>query len=107
MIKTMNGEGCAQLENIAVNQDSIEEPLWRAGLSVAAVCVDKDEAIHKISERHPGYSPENTERKANQTKGPYTCQTFEKLNPQGCEGCQHKGNISSPVQLGSEIAPLS
>jgi hypothetical protein len=104
MIKTMNGQGCAQLENIAVNQDSIEEPLWRAGLSVAAVCVDRDEAIHKISQGHPEYSPENTERKANQTKGPYTCQTFEKLNPQGCEGCKHKGNISSPVQLGSEIA---
>jgi hypothetical protein len=27
MIKTMNGQGCAQLENIAVNQDTIEEPL--------------------------------------------------------------------------------
>jgi hypothetical protein len=104
MIKTMNGQGCAQLENIAVNQDTIEEPLWRAGLSVAAVCVDRDEAIHKISDGHPEYSPESTERKANQTKGPYTCQTFEKLNPQGCEGCQHKGKISSPVQLGSEIA---
>ncbi len=104
MIKTMNGQGCAQLENIAVNQDTIEEPLWRAGLSVAAVCVDRDEAIHKISQAHPEYSPENTERKANQTKGPYTCQTFEKLNPQECEGCQHKGKISSPIQLGAEIA---
>ena len=100
----MNGQGCAQLENIAVNQDTIEEPLWRAGLSVAAVCVDRDEAIHRISQGHPEYSPENTERKANQTKGPYTCQTFEKLNPSGCEGCQHKDKISSPIQLGSEIA---
>jgi hypothetical protein len=104
MMKTMNGQGCAQLENIVLNQDTIEEPLWRAGLSVAAVCVDRDEAIHKISDGHPEYSPEGTERKANQTKGPYTCATFEKLNPQGCEGCQHKGKISSPVQLGSEIA---
>lgn len=104
MIKTMNGQGCAQLENIAVNQDTIEEPLWRAGLSIAAVCVDKDEAIHRISQGHPEYSPENTERKANQTKGPYTCQTFEKLNPSGCQECQHKGKISSPIQLGSEIA---
>lgn len=104
MMKTLNGQGCAQLENIAINQDTIEEPLWRAGLSVAAVCVDRDEAIHKISEGHPEYSPESTERKANQTKGPYTCATFEKLNPSGCEGCRHKGTISSPVQLGSEIA---
>jgi energy-coupling factor transporter ATP-binding protein EcfA2 len=104
IMKTMNGQGCAQIENIAVNQDTIEEPLWRAGLSIAAVCVDRDEAIHKISEGHPEYTPENTERKANKTNGPYTCQTFEKLNPSGCEGCQHKGKISSPVQLGSEIA---
>jgi hypothetical protein len=103
MIKTMNGQGCAQLENIAINQDTIEEPLWRAGLSVAAACVDADEAIHKISSNHPEYDPTTTERKANQTKGPYTCETFQKLNPSGCNECQHKGKISSPIQLGSEI----
>jgi hypothetical protein len=104
MIKTMDGKGCAQLENIAVNQDSIEEPLWRAGLSIAAHCVDKDEAIHKISSNHPEYDPTTTERKANQTKGPYTCETFQKINPAGCNECPNKGKISSPIQLGSEIA---
>lgn len=103
MLKTMDGKGCAQLAQIATEQDSIEEPLWRAGLSVAHACVDADEAIHKISRLHPDYDPTTTERKANQTKGPYTCQTFEKLNPQACEGCQHKGKISSPIQLGSEV----
>jgi hypothetical protein len=103
MIKTMNGQGCAQLENIATNQDTIEEPLWRAGLSVAAACVDADEAIHKISSLHPEYDPTTTERKANQTKGPYTCETFSKINPSGCNECPNKGKISSPIQLGSEI----
>ena len=104
MIKTLNGKGCAQLENIAVNQDTIEEPLWRAGLSIAVHCVDADDAIHRISDQHPDYDPTSTEKKAHQTKGPYTCQTFEKLNPQGCVACQYKGKISSPIQLGSEIA---
>jgi energy-coupling factor transporter ATP-binding protein EcfA2 len=103
MIKTMNGVGCAQLENIVLNQDSIEEPLWRAGLSIAAACVDRDEAIHKISMGHPEYSAETTERKANATKGPYTCETFQKINPAGCQECGHKGKISTPIQLGSEI----
>jgi hypothetical protein len=103
MIKTMNGKGCAQLENIAVNQDTIEEPLWRAGLSIAAHCVDKDEAIHKLSSNHPEYDPTTTERKANQTKGPYTCETFAKLNPTGCTECPNRGKITSPIQLGSEI----
>ena len=104
MIKTMSGKGCAQLENIAVNQDTIEEPLWRAGLSIAAHCVDKDEAIHKLSSNHPEYDPTTTERKANQTKGPYTCETFAKLNPTGCNECPNRGKITSPIQLGSEIA---
>jgi uncharacterized protein (DUF927 family) len=103
MMKTMNGKGCAQLENIVVNQDSIEEPLWRAGLSIAAACIDSDEAIHQISMGHPEYSSETTERKARSTKGPYTCETFQKINPSGCSECPNKGQISSPIQLGSEI----
>lgn len=103
MMKTIDGKGCAQLEHIALNQDSIEEPLWRAGLSIAAHCVDRDEAIHKISNAHSSYSPDETERKANQTKGPYTCETFAKLNPEGCNSCPNKGKISSPILLGNEI----
>lgn len=103
MMKTIDGKGCAQLEHIALNQDSIEEPLWRAGLSIAAHCVDRDEAIHKISNAHPSYSSDETERKANQTKGPYTCETFAKLNPEGCSSCPNKGKISSPILLGNEI----
>jgi len=103
MMKTADGKGCAQLEHIVVNQDSIEEPLWRAGLSIAAACIDRDEAIHQISSAHPDYSPEQTERKANSTKGPYTCETFQKINSSLCDACPHKGKISSPIQLGSEV----
>ena len=29
---------------------------------------------------------------------------FEKNNPNGCEGCPHKGRIKTPIQLGTEIA---
>ena len=104
LMKTTEGKGCAQLEHIAINQADIEEPLWRAGLSIAAHCVDADEAIHIISSNHPQYSAQETERKALSTKGPYTCATFEKLNPPGCAECPHKGSISSPILLGSEIA---
>jgi hypothetical protein len=103
MLKTMDGKGCSQLEHIAINQDTIEEPLWRAGLSIAWHCIDKDEAIHKISNLHPSYSPDETQRKAAQTKGPYTCETFAKFNPDGCNACPNKGKISSPILLGNEI----
>lgn len=101
LIKSVEGKGCAQIANIYDNQATIEEPLWRAGLSIAQQCIDRDKAIHVISKGYPGYSFENTEKKANETKGPYTCETFKKLNAAGCEGCQQK--ITSPIQLGREI----
>jgi len=102
LIKSLEGEGCPQIVNIYENQDSIEEPLWRAGLSIAHACVDGEKAIHIISKNHPDYSKYTTEKKANDTKGPYTCATFKKINPKLCQGCPHK--ITSPIQLGKEIA---
>ena len=101
MIKSAKGEGCPQLLHIYENQTTIDEPLWRGGLSIAQQCVDRDKAIHTLSNKHPDYSAHATERKANETKGPYTCATFKKLNPAPCQGCPH--NITSPIQLGKEF----
>lgn len=101
ILKSLEGKGCAQIANIYENQATLEEPLWRAGLSIAQHCVDRDKAVHFISKNHPEYNPETTERKANDTKGPYTCETFKKLNPSGCAECPHK--ITSPIQLGREL----
>lgn len=102
MIKSAKGEGCPQLLHIYENQATIDEPLWRGGLSIAQQCVDRDKAIHTLSNKHPDYSAQATDRKANETKGPYTCSTFKKLNPSACQGCQQ--NITSPIQLGKEFA---
>jgi hypothetical protein len=102
LIKSVEGTGCPQILNIYENQGTIEEPLWRGGLSIAQACLDRDKAIHAISNKHPSYSAEETDRKANETKGPYTCATFKKLNPSLCEGCPH--TFTSPIQLGKEIA---
>jgi hypothetical protein len=96
------GKGCNQILQIYEAQNNIEEPLWRAALSIAQHCVDRDKAIHAISNKHPNYSAAETERKASETRGPYTCITFRKLNASGCEGCTHK--ISSPIMLGKEFA---
>jgi hypothetical protein len=101
MIKSAEGTGCPQLLHIYENQTTIDEPLWRGGLSIAQQCVDRDKAIHTLSNKHPSYSASETERKANETKGPYTCATFKKLNPSACQGCEH--SITSPIQLGKEF----
>ena len=101
LIKSVEGAGCKQIANIYDNQATIEEPLWRAGLSIAQHCSDRDKGIHVISKKHPEYNAEVTDKKARETKGPYTCETFKKLNPSGCEGCTLK--ITSPIQLGKEV----
>lgn len=102
--KTLEGKGCAQIDYILRNRSVLEEPMWRAGLSIGQCCVDRSTAIHIISKGHPGYSADATESKADETKGPYTCETFKKLNPSACSGCPHK--ITSPIQLGSFIAAI-
>ena len=107
MMKTAKGEGCAQLQNIIENQADIEEPLWRAGLSIAQHCVDRDKAIHMMSDQHPDYTRDNTERKAASTKGPYTCDTFDSFVPNVCSQCPNHGKIKSPIVLGHEVAKSS
>lgn len=98
--KSLKGEGCRQLVNILTKQATIDYNLWRAGLSIAVNCEDAPKAIHKISERHPNYSPEETETKANDAIGkPYRCETFADINPEGCSGCTFRNKITSPIQL--------
>jgi len=106
MMKSAKGEGCNQLIHCFENQATLEEPLWRSALSIAAFCVDKDSATKKMSDQYPNYDPDEVEAKVYHllTKGgPHHCTTFEKQNPGGCDGCVHKGKIKSPIVLGLEI----
>jgi hypothetical protein len=94
---------CAQLLHAALHQASVDEPLWRATLSIAVHCEDADKAIQVVSRDHPDYDPDLTAEKAHRIKGPYLCTRFEEANPGGCDGCPHAGKIKSPIVLGSEL----
>lgn len=103
-LKSVRGEGCAQIRNAIENADILPEPLWRGVLSIAQVCEDRDWAIHEVSKGHPNYTPEETEAKASNTRGPYTCATFKELGEAKlCAECPHDGKITSPVQIGRFI----
>lgn len=104
--KSFNGVGCQQIRQAVTDQAGANEPLWRAVLSVANFCEDREKAIHAVSRDHPEYDPEETEQKAALTAGPYTCETFASINPEGCEGCPLKGVIKSPIVLGHDINEL-
>ena len=106
LIDSMKGaeNGCGQIKNYIENAKTAEEPLWWRVLSLAHNCVDRDEVIHVISKDHPGYSPEETERKA--TGAPKTCKDFNAINPGICTDCKHWGQISTPIQLHKVAAKL-
>lgn len=103
MIKTAEGKGCAQLAHAYADQENITEPQWRAALSIAAFCADRDKAIHKLSDKYSGYSYDATEDKVSRIKGPYLCERFNEYRPNVCTGCQHWGKIKSPINLGREV----
>jgi hypothetical protein len=101
--KSVKGQGCGQIKFILENAKTITEPVWRAGLSIAQHCKDRDVAIHAMSEDHPSYNKDATEQKANATQGmPQSCETFNNTNPGICDTCQHKGKIkpANPLAFG-------
>jgi len=96
--------GCAQIKQILENAATLSEPFWRAGLSIAEHCVDRDTAIHLMSEDYPGYDWTQTETKAKATHDkPYSCVQFDHINPGGCTGCLHRGRITNPLALGRKL----
>jgi len=106
---SLEGVGCGQIKYILENAVSCPEPLWYAGLSVASRCVDGNTAIHLMSEDHPDYSRDETERKAEQSRSEaawaHSCDAFERENRSGCAGCPHKGKLgkSGPIALARSI----
>ena len=105
--RSLTGTGCKQIHDVLVNQATAPYDLWVAGLSIASRCDDGKEAIHAMSEEHPDYSHEKTEEKAynDGLKGPRTCDWFASNFSDGCNGCPHRGKITSPIQLGREFKP--
>lgn len=101
--RTARGTGCSQIGIIATDQTNIDEPLWRAGLSIAKFCEDSDKAARLISSKHPDYSEDETYNKLDLIKGPYLCSRFNEYNPGICEDCSHWGKIKSPIVLTKEF----
>lgn len=103
MEKSLEGKGCAHLAYIFNNPDDITEPHWRAGLSIAQYCTDRETAIHNLSNKHAEYDPVETELKATKCEAPQLCKTFRTFNDSLCEGCSFWGKIRTPIVLGKEI----
>jgi len=99
--KSIDDEGgCEQIKYILMNAEALEEPLWRAGLSIAKFCDDGATAIHELSNPDPRYDYAKTQEKADAIPAPRTCDWFISNYPSRCQGCQHRGKITTPIVLG-------
>jgi len=95
---------CMQLKYLIENPKEQPEPLWWAALSIAKYCDNSKEAIKVLSDKYPGYDPEETRKKVEGIKGkPHTCKKFEMLNPDLCVRCSYKDAINSPIALAKTL----
>ncbi|WP_281023618.1 AAA family ATPase [Minwuia sp. IMCC4030] len=92
---------CGQMAYIRETRGAVDEPLWRAGLSILHRCEDGETLIHEWSKGDERYSPTETRAKAQGTAGPATCAFFAEQAPERCEECPHRGEVKSPITLGT------
>ena len=103
-IRSLKGDGCAQIADMLANPKGIHYDLWCAGLSIANKCIDGATAIHKLSRGHDGYTAEATELKAAEfNNGPRTCDWFNTNFPTNCTNCKFKGQFATPIKLGEYV----
>jgi Domain of unknown function (DUF927) len=111
--KALDGSGCQQIRDLIASGGAVDEPLWRAGLSVIGAGEDtpaqKLEFIQEISKGDPRFNPYEALSKMNGATAATGCSRFKDLNAKGCEGCAFNGAVSvvNPAQTGVDITRSS
>ncbi|MFM6959536.1 MAG: DUF927 domain-containing protein [Schleiferiaceae bacterium] len=81
--------------------NTVTEPLWRASLGLVKHATDVPYAVTLIAGKHPDFDLQSSLDKMAgwHGSGPTTCAKFEQMCGRGCDGCPHKGKVTSPAQL--------
>jgi hypothetical protein len=80
----------------------IPEPLWFDLIGLLWKTEEGSDIVHEWSKLNPAYSYEETEQRRVRKEadgGATTCAQFNKQNPNGCIGCDHK-KLTTPLTLG-------
>lgn len=96
---------CGQLASMQANRGATTGyELWRAGLGIAKFCDPQREAALSISDMHPEFDEAVMFGKLSSWNTPPTsCHKFETENAGECAQCPHKGEITTPLQLGKHL----
>lgn len=82
------------------------QPLWAQILHVLAYLPDGRDYIHKVSDQHPGYDKDETEKKYAEKlqvvvngsiSGPTGCDTFALTGGSQCHRCPYYGQVKNPI----------
>ena len=104
--KSLAGEGCEQVKYAVENAATpLDNPMWHAVISIAKFCDDGADAVHDLSKPDKRYTYAETQGVADRAPAPRTCQWFIENFSERCEGCQHRGKITSPIQLARVFKP--
>lgn len=74
-------------------------------VSIIKLTIEKDYDVLLQNDPNPDLVEAQTEAmlRDSVTNNPSTCDRFASFNPTGCDGCQFKGKIKSPIVLGKRI----
>jgi hypothetical protein len=90
---------CAQIGELRDRQGDVPYSHWLYALWTLHFTTQSDELAHAWSRNHPNYTAAETQRKLDEATAPIKCSTFATCNDL-CNGCAHRGEISTPLQLG-------
>lgn len=103
--------GCNWMRDYARRVATATEPEWYAALGLAkhmyaernGARLEGRDLAHLLSKGHPGYSPEETDRKFDQVTakqtGPTMCSRFTDVRPEACAGCPMASKVTTPLHV--------
>jgi hypothetical protein len=97
---------CQQVALMRDTQGDVSYDHWVGVIGIIKHCQEGLPLAEEWSARREetGHSQNNVVAKYESLEhGPTKCSTFEAINPEGCEGCPHKGKQTSPIKLGQRI----
>lgn len=98
--------GCLQMGHMRATQGDLDYDTWRMLIGVLTHCVDGEELAEAWSAEREATGHTNVDWKTRfdtWEAGPSTCDKIAQCNPDGCQGCQFKGKVTTPLQLGRVI----
>jgi len=100
---------CEQFRNFRDTQGAGSYDMFRHIVGTMSLCEEGIELAYQWSEKRLelGHDQCDVETKFNTwSGGPSLCKSLEKINPQGCAKCPHKGVINTPLVLGRASMPI-